>query len=787
MSSSGVAVVITCYELGRTLPEAIESVLVQTEAAQEIVIVDDGSRDSFTAHVLARIEDESPTVHVIRSEHGGPARARNTGIAATGAPLVVLLDGDDLFEPTYLERATRLLEEREDLSFVCCALQAFGRASYRWKPPPYTVAEAVGRGACGHISTVFKRDLWERVGEFDEALPAYEDVDFWLRALELGFRGAILDEALLRYRVRPGSRYHSAVVQGEYLPAKQLLLDKHLEPVVTHGEDVLVSLLDFGRELRGHALSLRDEREQAEAALAEVERDLADARDLLEALDIPALNWGSLGRVEPDIASERSPVEEHYLRRALNDLGVEASGKRALSIRPGDGWPQTTSRFDLVLVDRALESADEPAAALEACRNALRPGGRLVVAAAPIALGEGRLRGFTEASLRAALSDLFPPGAVSVASYGNLLACLAVAAGAPAAGLRPEELEAHDPWHPALVVGVVELPRRSRGRTKRRRSEPVRTIGGTGGIATAGAILAYHRIAAHRPDTHRLCTPPEMFAEHMGLIAERYDAVSLQELVEQATVGELRQGAVAVTFDDGYLDNLVVASPILGEHGIPATFFVNGPLDDERRETWTDTVERILLGAEPVPEHLDLEAGERPLELPTRTPGERGLAARVLHGRLLDAGAAEIEAMVGELVAWSGLELPVRESHRLMTAEELVTLNDRSGHEVGAHGWSHLLLTAQPPEERSRELEWIGEGLERLLGEPVSALAYPYGGCDFDTTAIAEAAGFAIGCSVEPEAVTADCDPLRLPRLEVGTGDLDNLRFRLERAMAGFA
>src|SRR6185436_20533077 len=78
-SSSETAVVITCYGLGRWLPEALDSVLAQTAPAQEIVVVDDGSTDPLTLQVLDRLERHEPRVRTIRCEHGGAAQARNAG------------------------------------------------------------------------------------------------------------------------------------------------------------------------------------------------------------------------------------------------------------------------------------------------------------------------------------------------------------------------------------------------------------------------------------------------------------------------------------------------------------------------------------------------------------------------------------------------------------------------------------------------------------------------------------------------------------------------------------
>ena len=155
---------------------ALASVREQTLPAAEIVVVDDGSRDPYTRSVLA----DPVNGHRSQAHHTGPAAARNAGIARTQSELLLLLDGDDLLASTYLEKAASLLRSRADLAFVSCGLVAFGNASYRWTPPPFNTADSIARGACGHISTVFRRSLWDSVGGFDPSFPAYEDLDFWL-------------------------------------------------------------------------------------------------------------------------------------------------------------------------------------------------------------------------------------------------------------------------------------------------------------------------------------------------------------------------------------------------------------------------------------------------------------------------------------------------------------------------------------------------------------------------------------------------------------------------------
>jgi peptidoglycan/xylan/chitin deacetylase (PgdA/CDA1 family) len=785
VTSSETAVVITCYELGRTLPEAIDSALAQTAPPQDVVVVDDGSTDPLTRQVLDWLEQQEPRVRLIRAEHGGAAHARNVGIAATTAPFVVLLDGDDLFEPTYLEAASRLLRERGDLSFVCCALQAFGRASYRWKPPPYTIAEALGRGACGHISTVFRRELWEEGPGFDASLPSYEDVDFWLDALRRGLRGVILDEALVRYRVRQGSRYHSAVVRGDYVRAKELLIEKHLDGSSTRGEDVLVTLIDFEREQMGHLASLQDERERIEQALAEAEHEIEQTRDALATREIPALRWS-----RPE-ATAPGAVEQHLMERMLHELcppGVAAA--RTLRIRPGDPWPAADKpAYDLVVLAGALERERDAGATLDRARAALRPGGQLVVAASTMARGDGRRRGFTEESLRALLCDRFPPGEVRVAADGNLMTCLCAIADAPLDALGPRELDAVDPAHPTVVAGSARLPDVRPRALRRRRAHGGSDTGAPLGTPAArpprAAILCYHRVAALQPDVHRLCMPPERFAAHMELLAERCRPVPLAQLAAEQAAGELRPGTVAVTFDDGYLDNFEVASPILADLCVPVTFFVSGAPEEEPREGWWDMAERILLGDEPIPERLLLE--DEGLSLPARTQDERRWALHALHGRLLYAGPERIDAIVAELVGWSGLELPARHSHRLMTASELVELGARPGHAIGAHGLHHLLLPAQERETKALELGGSKLALERILEAPVELLAYPYGGCDVETAEVADELGFKVAYTVEPDPVHADSDALRLPRLELRDETPGELCLRLEQTIGVLA
>src|SRR5204863_9107407 len=149
---------------------------------------------------------------------------------------------------------------------------------------------------------------------------------------------------------------------------------------------------------------------------------------------------------------------------------------------------------------------------------------------------------------------------------------------------------------------------------------------------------SYHRIADLTPDAHALCTPPGVFRAHMRTLSEQFAPIALDDLVRLAEDGSIPDNAVAVTFDDGYLDALTTASPILMAFGIPATFFVNSDRLDEPHERWWDVVERQVHDTEAASE---LNRRAWPMD-------ERG-RARLLAGAL------------------AGTVQPPRPSHRVMT------------------------------------------------------------------------------------------------------------------------
>ena len=191
-----VSVVIPTFNRAAVLSRAIESVLAQTRAPDEIIVVDDGSSDD----TATRVRRCYPSVSVIVQENRGVSAARNSGIRASTGEWVALLDSDDEWLPEKLERQ---LHETSDDTVLCHTDEIWIRRGRRVNPMNKhqkrggrIFAHCLPLCAISPSSALLHRHLFELVGWFDEDLPACEDYDYWLR-VTARFPVHYVDDALV--------------------------------------------------------------------------------------------------------------------------------------------------------------------------------------------------------------------------------------------------------------------------------------------------------------------------------------------------------------------------------------------------------------------------------------------------------------------------------------------------------------------------------------------------------------------------------------------------------------
>lgn len=230
-----VSVIIPCYNHGQYLDEAVDSILNQTFQDVEIFVVDDGSTDELTIRILAQYQ--KPKTTVIRLPHGGVAIARNTGIAAANGEYILMLDADDYFERTFLEKAIQVLETRPEIGAVSCGLQRFGANTRKVMPTGGGIEQFVlGINACGNA--LYRKICLEQAGGYDSTLQGDEDWDLFINITKRGWQVAVIPEYLFYYRQHPTSRRIRA---RAWKPAIiRRLIQNHREVFQTYVEEVVL-------------------------------------------------------------------------------------------------------------------------------------------------------------------------------------------------------------------------------------------------------------------------------------------------------------------------------------------------------------------------------------------------------------------------------------------------------------------------------------------------------------------------------------------------------------------
>ncbi len=299
----------------------------------------------------------------------------------------------------------------------------------------------------------------------------------------------------------------------------------------------------------------------------------------------------------------------------------------------------------------------------------------------------------------------------------------------------------------------------------------------TSAVSPAGrrarlTILIFHRVLA-TPDPLEPGEPDvARFGEILDWVGASFNLLPLDEAAARLQTRDLPARAAAITFDDGYADNLHNACPALKARGMSATFFIaTGFLDGGIM--WNDVVAESLR-ATTLPA-LDLR-GLGLGSVATATPGDKRAAKPQILGKLKYLPAADRLAAVTQVR--EAAAVPALPADLMLSSDELRRLA-ASGMQIGAHTCSHPILSRIDDGQARREIEHGKAAVEAVIGRPVTLFAYPNGkpGVDYDArhVAMVRAAGFAAAVSTSPGSCGAGADPLQLPRFT--PWDLDRTRF----------
>lgn len=216
IASPKVSVIIPTYNSAKYIIETINSIINQTVAPFEIIVVDDGSTDETGLLLESRFGDK---IHYIYQENRGPAPARNTGIRNARGNLIAFIDADDLWLPQKLEKQIIYLKDNPEIALVYTNLYLFSdegiKSPVKFRPHYGDgFLHLLRRNYIATSTVLVKKECFDKLGLFDERpeIEAAEDYEMWLR-ISRYFKIGCIKEKLAKHRV--SSLSHSRVLERQ--------------------------------------------------------------------------------------------------------------------------------------------------------------------------------------------------------------------------------------------------------------------------------------------------------------------------------------------------------------------------------------------------------------------------------------------------------------------------------------------------------------------------------------------------------------------------------------------
>lgn len=251
--------VITSYNQKTMILEAVESLLNQTLLPQKIVIVDDGSTDEESLCVLKNIEKDSNIcipITIIYQANRGVSVARNVGIRKTESPMVLVIDGDDRIDDTYVECVVQLLNDHPSMVAASSWMKTFGVLDAVVRPVGGSIVSFLSRNCCS-ATHIFRREVFEKCGGYDETMKSgFEDWDFFLNMLEVipNSNIGIVEKPLIQYRTNPTSSNIKSM--NKRIELMKYIIEKHIN---SYKENITDAFLEIEKVSDSRLFQLEDE------------------------------------------------------------------------------------------------------------------------------------------------------------------------------------------------------------------------------------------------------------------------------------------------------------------------------------------------------------------------------------------------------------------------------------------------------------------------------------------------------------------------------------------------
>jgi len=253
--SAKVSIIITCFNDGEFIEEAIKSVEDSSYTEKEIIIIDDNSKDAPTQTKLKTLISAGYQIHLL-PHNKGVGNARNHGINLATGKYILPLDADDRIKPDYLSKAIELFENKSNIGVVYCNVKRFGIKSSVRIAPEFKLSQLLAGNFIASCS-LFRKELWEKSSGYDILMPNYEDWEFWISLAKLNTGFYHINEALFEYRAKATSKISKCLDPSHREKVVSYVVDKHIDLYKNHMPEIVGYLHNIisGLELQLQAQS----------------------------------------------------------------------------------------------------------------------------------------------------------------------------------------------------------------------------------------------------------------------------------------------------------------------------------------------------------------------------------------------------------------------------------------------------------------------------------------------------------------------------------------------------
>jgi SAM-dependent methyltransferase len=505
--NESVAIVVTTFNDAEFLHEALNSIVSQRELASEIIVVDDGS-DKSPAAILANF----PGVVLLRKNNGGLSSARNAGLRKARSEYITFLDADDRLKANAIAAGLACFREHPDAVMVygghhriSADGKRLGDDNYRaLSDDPY--ADFLSGNIVGmHATVLYRREIVEAAGGFDEGLPMCEDYDLYLR-LSRDYRIASHSAIIAEYR------WHQQNMSKNTQEMLRTVLFVHKQHRNQTRERQLAWQTGRRRWKRWYTVEQRALWEGANGNLKPGVRVASTIRQKAKAIGkrgtarlsrflrrgrpphVGSIDFGDLGTTRPislDFGWDRGrPIDRYYIEaflvRQAHDIagrvlevgddaysrtygGAKISRQDVLHVESGN--PKATligdltdpgvlpaGAFDCIVLTQTLHLIFDLTHAVTCLHAALKPGGVLLLTTPGISQvdrGEWGSRwcwALTAVSLRRLFETAFAPESLTIESHGNVFAAVAYLTGAVCEDVDLAKLDEQDSAYPVIIT-----------------------------------------------------------------------------------------------------------------------------------------------------------------------------------------------------------------------------------------------------------------------------------------------------------------------------------------------